>query len=129
MATQHDPTLQRQYVGTAIKLDLPERFEGDMDYEVVESFIWSMDNYFELTSLVDPHQQAHFVSTRFSKSAQLWLRNQNFDFTLLVWPDLKAELRRYFRPADFHHRARDSLATCKQTKGISAYIDAMKCCS
>ena len=100
-----------------------------MDYEVVESFTWSMDNCFELTSLVDAHQQAHFTPTRSSNSAQLWLRNQNFDFTLLVWPNLKADLRWYFRPADFHRHARDSLATCKQTKGILAYIDAMKHCS
>ena len=35
-------------------------------------------------------------------------------------------MRAYFRPADFHRRVRDKLARCRQTNGVSQYIDAMK---
>ena len=100
-----------------------------MDFDLVEAFIWSLDNYFALTGLTNEYQRARFAATRLSKSAALWMRNQEFDFDHLVWTDLRAEIRRYFRPADFHRRARDSLANCVQTKGVPAYIYAVKKCA
>ena len=37
-------------------------------------------------------------------------------------------MQAYFKPADFHRRARDELAACKQRNpnNVSGYIDAMK---
>ena len=67
-----------------------------MDYNVVESFIWGLENYFQLTVLLDAHQQARYASIYFSKSAQLWISNQNFDFELMVWSDLKGEIHHHF---------------------------------
>ena len=81
-----------------------------MDFDAVESFIWALDNYFALTGLTDEYQRARFAATCMTKLAALWMRNQDFDFEMLQWTDLRGEIRQYFRPADYHRRARDSLA-------------------
>lgn len=109
-----------------IKLDQPARFEGQMDHEILATFIWSAENYFALTGLNDQVAQARLAAMWLTKSAAIWLRHQNYSFAMLTWQQLKTDMSHYFKPADFHRRARDKLARCKQTGAVAPYIDAMK---
>ena len=59
---------------------MPEKFDGAMDFDSIESFLWSLDNYFKLLRLTDPNQQACFAITYMTKSAALWMQIHEFDF-------------------------------------------------
>ena len=61
-----------------VKLKEPPQFDGAMDFDAIESFIFSVDNYFALVGLTDPIQQTRFTSTLLIKQAALWLRTNNF---------------------------------------------------
>ena len=80
-----------------------------MDFEQVEAWLFTVDNYFNLVGLTDPIAQYRYAITLLSKSAAIWLRNQNFDLTKTTWPTLQHAIRSYFRPADYKRRARDEL--------------------
>ena len=49
-------TLSCQIILHTIKLQPPTVYKGEMDYEVIEAWIYSVDNYFTLTGLTDPSQ-------------------------------------------------------------------------
>ena len=44
----------------------------------------------------------------------------------LAWETLKQDILNTFRPADYHRRARDELASCVQRGAVTVYIDCMK---
>ena len=45
-----------QHLAFAIKLSPPQPFEGKMDFEITEAFIWNLENYFSITGLTHPNQ-------------------------------------------------------------------------
>ena len=45
-----------QIILYTIKLQPPPTYKGEMDYKVTEAWIYSIDNYFLLTSLSDTSQ-------------------------------------------------------------------------
>ena len=47
-------TLSAQIILHTIKLQPPLKYKGEMDNEVIEAWIYSVDNYFALTGLTDP---------------------------------------------------------------------------
>ena len=49
-------TPSAQIVPYTIKLQTLPACKGDIDYEVIEAWIYSFDNYFALTGLTDPSQ-------------------------------------------------------------------------
>ena len=110
-----------------VKLKEPPQFDGAMDFDVIESFIFSVDNYFALVGLTDPIQQTRFASTLLIKQAALWLRTNKFDLSHTAWGTLKSELRLYFRPVDYCRQACDKLGNMRQMGKVSGYIDAFKC--
>ena len=46
-----------------------------MDLDVVESWIFSVENYFALSSIMDENVKARFATMLLQKSAAIWLRN------------------------------------------------------
>ena len=48
-------TLFAQIIPHTIKLQPPPAYIGEIDYKIVESWIYSADNYFALTDLTDPN--------------------------------------------------------------------------
>ena len=48
-------TLSAQIVLHTIKLQPPPAYKGDIEYEVIEAWIYG-DNYFAMTGLTDPSQ-------------------------------------------------------------------------
>lgn len=85
-----------------------------------------MENYFALSGMVDENVKARFATMLLERSAAIWLRNKQYTLATLQWTNLKQDIQTYFRPADYHRRARDALASCSQTGAVSRYIDAMK---
>ena len=49
-------TLSAQIILHTIKLQPPPAYKGEIDYKVIEAWIYSVDNYFALTGLTDPSQ-------------------------------------------------------------------------
>ena len=114
----------------AVKLKEPPQYNGAIDYELIEAWIFGVDNYYKLVGLTDEVQQARFAATLLIKNAALWLRSSGLDLDRTKWSTLKTQVRDYFRPADYRRRARDELATMKQQGKVTYYIDAFKrCCS
>ena len=37
----------------AVKLKKPLQFDGTMDYEIIEAWVYGMDNYYKLVGLTD----------------------------------------------------------------------------
>ena len=59
----------------AVKLEQPAKFEGQMDHEILATFIWQVENYMALAGVTDAVQQARFASMLLTKSAAIWLRH------------------------------------------------------
>ena len=59
----------------AVKLEQLAKFEGQMDHEILATFIWQVENYMALTGVTDAVQQARFVSMLLTKSAAIWLHH------------------------------------------------------
>ena len=93
---------------------------------MIESWIYSVDNYYMLVGLTDEIQQARFAATLLTKQAALWLRSSGINLDRTKWSTLKVAIRDYFRPSDFRHRARDKLASMRQKNSVTGYIDAFK---
>ena len=49
-------TLSAQIIPHTIKLQPPPLYKEEVDYEAIEAWIYSFNNYFALTSLTDPSQ-------------------------------------------------------------------------
>ena len=47
-------TPSAQIIPHTIKLQPPPIYQGEIDYKVIEAWIYSVNNYFALTSLTDP---------------------------------------------------------------------------
>ena len=45
----------------AIKLPVPAPYRGEMDYEIIEAWIFSLDQYFLLTGLTEEVQRARYI--------------------------------------------------------------------
>ena len=54
--------LSSQIIPYTTKLQPLPECKGEIDYEVIEAWIYSVDNYFPLTSLIDPSQWAHLAA-------------------------------------------------------------------
>ena len=49
-------TMSAQILLHTIKLQPTPAYKGEMNYEVIEAWIYSVNNYFILTGLTDPSQ-------------------------------------------------------------------------
>ena len=58
-----------------IKLEQPAKFKGQMDHEILATFLWQVENYMALTGVTDAVRQACFASILLTKSAAIWLHH------------------------------------------------------
>ena len=117
-----------QVMGHAVKLKEPPTYEGEVDYETIKLWIYSVDNYYVLVGLTDEIQQARFAATLLTKQAALWLPSSGINLDRTRWSTLKIAIRDYFCPSDFKRHMQDKLASMRQKNSITGYIDAFKCC-
>ena len=67
------------------KLEQPQKFEGQMDSEILATFIWQLKNYFALTNIQEGNRKARVAAMLLTKSAAVWLRAREYDLTELSW--------------------------------------------
>ena len=120
-------SLSAQIIPHTIKLQPLPAYKGEIDYKIIEAWIYSVNNYFTLTGSTDPNQQAHFAATLIQNAAALWLCTSGVDLKAVYWPRLKTRICYCFRPAGFLRHAPNELATIKQTGYVTGYIDTFKC--
>ena len=97
----------------AVKIPLPDKFHGQMDFDHVNAFIFSVKQYFVLVGLANGVQQAQLTGILLSDDAQVWYMHQQYDCTTLDFATLKRDMLDYFQPADHAWRARDALARAR----------------
>ena len=51
-----DATLSAQIIPYIVKLQPMPIYKGEIDYKIIENWIYSVDNYFGLTSITDCNQ-------------------------------------------------------------------------
>ena len=51
-----------------------------MDLEILEAWLFQVENYFALMGMVDNNVKARFSVMLLDKSAAIWLRNKNYNF-------------------------------------------------
>lgn len=79
-----------QVMPNAVKLKEPPVYDGSIDYELIEAWIFGVDNYYKLVGLTDEVQQARFAATLLVKNAALWLRSSGLNLDTTKWSTLKA---------------------------------------
>ena len=60
-----------------------------MDLEILDAWLFQVENYFELSKVTEENTKARFATMLLEKSAAIWLRNKNYDLTKLHWTNLK----------------------------------------
>ena len=73
----------------SIRLEQPTKFGGEMDLEILDAWLFQVENYFALSKVTEENTKARFATMLLEKSAAIWLRNKNYDLTKLHWTNLK----------------------------------------
>jgi len=92
---------------SAVKIPLPESFKGEMDYDRVTTFLFSFDSYCHVVGLSDDNAKAALCAMLLSGDARTWFMHNQYDQSTLTYTTLAADLRAYFRPADYEWKARE----------------------
>lgn len=115
--------------GVAFKVREPETFNGERNALKVESWINSMDLYFQLIKLAHGQDQLLYALSLLRGDAQLWyaqMKVYDTDELPQEWNDLKKLLRKEFIPINAVIQARDKLASLVQTDSVSSYINEFR---
>ena len=89
-----------------------------MDGTTVSRFVHQLGTYFDLVDLKDHSKREQIAVTLLDGSAYTWYSIQG---KVTSWVRLKAALLRCFKPADYAHKTRQSLAKWTQKGGITEY--------
>ena len=57
--------------------------------EVVESWVYQLENDFTLAAVTDTNIQARYATLLLTKSAAIWLRTKAYNLATLTWPTLR----------------------------------------
>ena len=85
-----------QLMPHAVKLKEPSMCEGQVDYETIKSWIYSINKYYALVGPTDEIQQARFVAMLLTKHAALCLWSSRISLDHTRWSTLKVAVRDYF---------------------------------
>lgn len=116
-------------VGMAPKVREPEVFKGERNSLVVESWINSMDLYFQLVKISNGQDQLLYALSLLRSDAQLWYSQMKaYEMEQLPqdWCDLKVLIRKEFIPINSVIQARDKLASLVQTGSVTSYINEFR---
>lgn len=127
--TQMGNTAGLYAVGMAPKVREPEVFKGDRNALMIESWINSMDLYFQLVKVTHGQDQLLYALSLLRGDAQLWFSQMKvYEAQQLPqdWSELKVLLRKEFVPINAVIQARDKLAALVQTGSVSGYINEFR---
>jgi Retrotransposon gag protein/Zinc knuckle len=108
----------------------PDRYHGQRDFLLLGNWIFSVDQYIQLTDLaVD--KQAPFVSTLLRDEALLWYRSNYEQWstthpnTVLTWVMLREAMRTFFAPPNEDRRLQDEWHNLKQNGSVFEYVSVL----
>ena len=78
-----------QVMPNAVKLKEPPQHDDAIDYELIEAWIFGVDNYYKSVELTDEVQQACLAAILLIKNAALWLHSSGLDLYHTRWSTLK----------------------------------------
>ena len=96
----------------------PETFNGRSN---VHSWIWSVEQYFATTGVLDETSKTQFAVNLFRGNVTTWMRTYCSGTSLAPWPQVRSELERLFAPISEEQNARDRLASLRQNAGVARY--------
>lgn len=115
--------------GVVPKVREPEVFHGERNALLVESWISSMELYFQLIKADHGQDQLLYALSLLRGDAQLWYSQLKVYETEKLpqdWSDFKLLLRKEFIPINAVVQARDKLASLVQNGPVSAYINEFR---
>lgn len=131
MDSQHQ---QAEHGGSInFKPDKPEKYDGKRDYLIVNTWLYQLEQYFNLLQFSIPDREITdtskitLASTLLISIAAVWW------FTLVqtnsiptMWEDFKQLIMSEFIPSHHVRMARDKLRKLKQTHSVSKYLSEFR---
>lgn len=112
-----------------LKPNKPEAFDGNREFLIVNTRLYSVEKYLNLSKLSSPttplmdHDKKKFASSYLKQNAAVWWYNLvNSPSVPITWEDFKAAVVRESVPVDHTRRARDKLRNLKQTSSAEKYL-------
>lgn len=112
-----------------LKPNKPEAYDGSRDYVKVNTWLYMIEQYLNLTQLSAPnivindHNRISFASSYLKENAAVWWYHLvNLQSTPTTWDSFKEALLAEFIPVDHTRRARDKLRKLKQTSSVERYL-------
>lgn len=115
--------------GFARRVREPEVFNGERDGITVNSWIYSVELYFDLVKIDNTQEKLLVGLSLLRNDAQLWhSQTMAFDSAHAPqdWEEFKAALRNEFIPVDALARARDRMAGLTQVSNVTSYINEFR---
>jgi hypothetical protein len=109
----------------------PPLFFGGKDAEQLDSWLFSMCEYFELIGLKDDEQRIRLAGTYLRSSATTWYRTARGDAVpeserVKTWDQFVKEIRSNFCPLNMTKIARDRLVHLHQTDTLREYVRSFR---
>ncbi|GMI83616.1 hypothetical protein HRI_002030900 [Hibiscus trionum] len=104
----------------------PKEFKGSRDAQETDTFLWSMNQYFRNTNIVDESTKVNIASSYFTHSALLWWRcrcaDSDGDVPVDTWEELQNEIHEAFYPKNAQRELRSKLRQLKHNNNIHDYV-------
>ena len=112
-----------------VKPNKPDAFTGTRDFLVVHTWLYKMEQYINLTQLMNSDltlndaNKIMFASTFLTGTASVWWFTRVQSNTVpATWAEFKGTISQEFVPADHVRRSREKFRRLKQTSSVSKYL-------
>ncbi|GMI64659.1 hypothetical protein HRI_000135200 [Hibiscus trionum] len=105
----------------------PKEFKGSRDAQEIDTFLWSMNQYFRNTNIVDESTKVNIASSYFTNSALLWWRRRfskepDRDVPVDTWEELQDEIHEAFYLENAQRELCSKLRQLKHDNNIHDYV-------
>lgn len=109
----------------------PDSFKGDprLDYVDVDTWMYSVEDYFAATRLVDDTERLTHVSTMLEGNAQVWWRFTRLSSAADIpttWHTFKIALKANFERVNSLDSVRAAFANVRQTGSVQDYVSRFR---
>ncbi|KAG1393183.1 hypothetical protein G6F60_011646 [Rhizopus arrhizus] len=109
-----------------IKVHEPDLFHGERSSLAVNSWLSSLETYFELTKLNETEKCLYAVTLLRGGALLWWNRIRNEIVAPKDWVSFKSALSVEFKPFNSEQAARDKLAVLHQRSSVASYINEFR---
>ena len=112
---------------TGCKPNQPASFYGGKDADTLDSWLFSVEQYFALVGMRSEEQKVQYAGTYLRGSALIWFRSATSTqvseaMRVTTWERFAREIRLNFCPLNRSKLARDRLVSMRQHGGLRDYI-------